>query len=53
MKTLLIIGALVFFILAAIAGFGELDWRWEGLIAVGLAAWCASTLADTYFPPNR
>ena len=50
MKTILIIAALVFFILAAIAGFGDLDWRWEGLVSVGLAAWCASVIAPDALP---
>jgi hypothetical protein len=50
MKTLLVIAALVFFVLAAIAGFGELDWRWEGLVSVGLALWCGSTVAPANFP---
>lgn len=50
MRTILVIVALVFFILAAIAGFGELDWRWEGLVAVGLASWCASSIAPENLP---
>jgi|SoimicmetaTmtLPB_FD_contig_61_1869918_length_371_multi_1_in_0_out_0_1 hypothetical protein len=50
MKTVLVIAALVFFILASIAGFGELDWRWEGLVAVGLGLWCASTIAPANMP---
>jgi hypothetical protein len=44
MKSLLLIAAVMLFILAAIAGFGDLDWRWEGIVSCGLAAFAASFL---------
>jgi hypothetical protein len=43
---LLRVAALVFFILALIAGFtwGLTAWHWEGLTATGLALYVSSTL---------
>jgi hypothetical protein len=40
------IAALVFFVLAIIAGYdwGLASWHWEGLTATGLGLWVGSTL---------
>jgi len=44
MKAILLIAAVVLFVLAAIAGFGDLDWKWEGVVSAGLACFAASFL---------
>lgn len=45
MNRALIIVAIVFFILAAIAAFGALGLNPLGLIAIGLACWAGASVA--------
>lgn len=44
MRLVLRIAAVVLFVVAAIAAFGHADLNVLGLVAVGLACWCAATL---------